>query len=76
MRVLNAEPIYHTTKRKQSQTKLFAVKKETLDPFETLLTHSKVRCVTLSEYNNTQKHLFRMVEPFGTIISYARPVDQ
>ena len=31
------------------------MKKETLVSYETLLTHSKACCVTLSEYRNTQK---------------------
>lgn len=39
------------------------MKKETLDPFETLLTHSKACCVTLSEYNNTQNFCFGRWSP-------------
>lgn len=76
MHILNPGPICQTTKCKQSQKQLFAMKKAILDSFETPLTHSKACCVTLSEYRNTQKHLFWKLEPFSTIISYSRPVAQ
>jgi len=72
MYVLNAGLI----KCKQSQTKLFTMKKEILDSFEIILNHSIACCVTLSEYRSTQKHLFRKVESFSTIISYFRLVAQ